>query len=81
MMTLEQIIVSESNAPKGGQFGLDACRQSILSQLEIAEKYGDNKTLKTMLDEFVNRANNERFFNKTMVLACWQLIQEQGGAK
>lgn len=76
--TLEQILEMEKKRrSEKGMFGIAACKESILSDLEIAKKYNMNKTLFTLLEDYMKRANEDIFFNKTMVLACWELINEQ----
>lgn len=72
-MTLEQIIEREkANRVEGGAFGIDACKESILWDVEHL-----HNNLYKLLGEYVERANNDVFFNKTMILACWELINEQ----
>lgn len=76
--TLEQIIEKERKCRcENGMFGITACKEAIQFELEISKKYNTNKTLFTLLEEYVKRANEDIFFNKTMVLACWELINEQ----
>lgn len=71
-MTLEQIIAREKERRvEGGQFGIDACKESI----KWYEEHG--QSLYAQLEGYVKRANEDFFFNKTMVLACWELINEQ----
>ncbi len=71
--TLEQIIAEEKEHRfEGGQFGINACKESIKGRLSW-----DNKSLFEMLEEYVKRANEDAFFNRAMVLACWELINEQ----
>ena len=70
--TLEEIIRAEqSHRHEGGQFGIDACKKSIRFSVEYL---GEN--LADLLNEYVERANADAFFNKAMVLACWELMQE-----
>lgn len=74
MMTLEQIIEREqSKRTEGGSFGITACKESIQFYLE------HGSTLEQLLDEYVKRANEDVFFNKAMVLACWEMIEEKNG--
>lgn len=78
MKTLEQIIKEEKNVRiEGGDFGINACKESIILELETAKKYNQPKTLYTLLEKFVKRANEDVFFNSRMVLACWELINER----
>lgn len=70
--TLEEIIRAEqSHRHEGGQFGINACKKSIRFSVEYL---GEN--LADLLNEYVERANADAFFNKAMVLACWELMQE-----
>lgn len=70
--TLEQIIAEEKkHRTEGGSFGISACKESILFFVEL----GDN--LYKQLGEYVDRANTDIFFNRAMVLACWELINEK----
>lgn len=72
-MTLEQIIEQEkARRVEDGMFGIEECKYQI-------EFFRDNcgKGLYQQLEEYVKRANADRFFNKRMVLACWELINEQ----
>ena len=73
MKTLEQILEKEkNNRSEFGSFGIRACKESIL----MSAKY-TNKTLYQLLGEYVERANNDVFFNRAMVLACWELINNR----
>lgn len=71
--TLEEIIRAEqTHRHESGQFGIDACKDSIRFSVE---HLGSN--LADLLNEYVERANTDAFFNKAMVLACWELMQEE----
>ena len=71
--TLEEIIKAEqTHRHESGQFGIDACKNSIRFSVE---HLGSNLT--DLLNEYVERANTDAFFNKAMVLACWELMQEE----
>ena len=73
--TLQEILDKEKeHRHEDGTFGINACKEAIESALHIDHKYGGNKTLYTLLEEYVQRANEEIFFNNAMVLACWELI-------
>jgi len=73
-MTLEEIICKErKNRHEGGIFGVKACKESVLND----EKIHNNITLDELLNCYVKRANDDIFFNKTMVLACYELISER----
>lgn len=72
-MTLEEIITKEQqNRHEAGQFGIDACKESIQRAKDI---YG--LSYYEQLEDMVKRANTDVFFNKQMVLACWELINER----
>lgn len=72
-LTLAQIIESEKeNRYEGGSFGIDACKDSIRFSIEHL-----HENLYSLLEEYVERANSDPFFNKAMVLACWEMINEQ----
>lgn len=80
-MTLEEILKDKSNHYEKGIFGLKACKDSILKDIERHKEwnitYQTDKyptSLYVLLEEFVNRANTDELFNKSMVVACWQLI-------
>lgn len=85
MKTLEQIIEQErAHAKKNGDYGLDACKESILSTIKtnnmLNERSGKQTyttSLYVLLENYVDRANADPFFNRTMVLACWELINKQ----
>lgn len=73
-MTLEQIIKKEeANREEKGQFGIKACKEYI-EQFEVALFH---KNLYELLGEYVKRANEDIYFNKAMVLACWEMINER----
>lgn len=70
MKTLEQIIrEEEQHRVEEGSFGIKACKESI----EFSKEYL-GKSYYEQLEGFVERANNDVFFNHAMVLACWELI-------
>lgn len=71
--TLEQILKKEKqNRCEKGMFGIAACKEAIKFEVEYF-----HKSLYQLLETYVERANNDICFNKTMVLACWELINEQ----
>ena len=77
MKTLEEILKeTKEHRHEDGQFGIKACKESIKNDLEISKKYNEGKTLFTLLENFYNRAVNDIFFNDLMVLACWEMINE-----
>lgn len=72
-VTLETIIkIEKDNRCEGGSFGINACKECIEMEVGL---FGKN--LYQLLGEYVERANNDMFFNRRMVLACWELINEQ----
>lgn len=83
MKTLEQIIAEErEHRHENGIFGIKACKESILSAIEtnkiLNKKYDANNptSLYCFLEQYVKRAQTDTFFNRAMVLACWELINE-----
>lgn len=74
MKTLEEILEHEKqHRTASGMYGVDACKESIIWRVK-----NYNKSLYELLEEYVNNANESIFFNKAMVLACWELINEKG---
>ena len=72
-MTLQQIIVREQERrTESGAFGIAACKEFI-RDFEVELR---GKSLYAVLGEYVEQANADPFFNKRMVLACWELINE-----
>lgn len=72
-MTLQQIIESEQkHRHEGGMFGITACKECV-----EFERDHFKKSLFTLLEEYVKRANEDVFFNRAMVLACWEIINNQ----
>jgi hypothetical protein len=84
METLEQILEKEKeNRHEDGMFGIKACKESIKFEVnyrtkrEIAHRELNGYTiLFDLLGEYLERAQNDRFFNRAMILACWELINE-----
>lgn len=84
-MTLEQILEREKKSRhEGGDFGIAACKESILDHIEtnraMNNRAGANiytTSLYVLLEGYVKRANEDVFFNRAMVLACWELINER----
>ena len=73
-MTLEKIIkIEKARRIEDGDFGINACKEAVLFQKET-----EHKSLYLILEEYMKRAKEDIFFNKTMVLACWELINEEG---
>ena len=72
-LTLEQLIEREKTQRcEGGAFGIAECKDSIRWTLAHT-----TRTLYSLLEDYVQRANEDPFVNKAMVLACWELINEQ----
>ena len=70
-MTLQQIIENEQkHRHEDGAFGIAACKSSIKFYQEIGQ------SLYLQLEKYVKRANEDPLFNKAMVLACWEMINE-----
>jgi hypothetical protein len=71
--TLEQILEKEkTRRQEEGMFGIKACKESIIFE----EKYF-GKSYYQQLEEMVEKANTDIFFNTAMVLACWELINQK----
>ena len=75
-MTLEQILTKEkAKRQEDGAFGINACKTSIKNQVFYEKVYRDiDVSLYVLLERYVSRANEDKFFNNAMVLACWELI-------
>lgn len=72
MLTLEQIIAKEKQCrTEGGKFGVDACKESIKFDVEFT-----GKNLRELLDEYVDRAFRDAAFNRGMILACLEMIND-----
>ena len=73
MKTLEMIIEEQkAKRYEGGSFGIAACKESINFTKDFCKK-----SYYQQLEEYVERANTDMFFNKMMVLACWELINNK----
>lgn len=71
--TLEQIITEEkAHRHEDGMFGIAACKETIIFYRDEL-----HESLFTQLEKYLKRANEDPFFNKAMVLAVWELINEQ----
>lgn len=71
--TLEEIINDERKLRhENGDYGINACKKSIKWDVEHL-----HKNLYQLLGEFVERANHDIFFNRAMILACWELINNK----
>lgn len=83
--TLEEILEEEkAKRHEGGDFGISACKEHIKFEVgyrtkrEIANRYLNGYTiLFDLLGEYLERAQNDCFFNRAMILACWELINEK----
>lgn len=72
--TLEQILEYEKeHRCEYGPFGIRECKKHIKKQLELDKRFGTEKSLFAYLEKYVGRADDP-FFNKAMILACWELI-------
>ena len=72
-MTLEEIIEREKKSrTEGGAFGIAECKIHISWWANYTKK-----SLYEILEAYVKSANEDPFFNKHMVLACWELINEK----
>lgn len=72
MKTLKEIIENEKkNRMENGSFGIKECKESIRFEMKYT-----HKSLFELLEKYVKRANEDMFFNKQMVLACWEMINE-----
>lgn len=84
-MTLEQIIEREKNNRNvNALYGVDACKETILAEIKRHQEWNKqnksnrfNTSLYVLLEKYVKLANEDIFFNKTMVLACWELINSE----
>ena len=75
--TLEQIINQErENRSENGDFGIKACKEAVKDDIAFSDKYNRGETLFTLLEKYYKRTDDP-FFNDAMVLACWELINEQ----
>ncbi len=73
--SLQEILNEEKKKRhEDGPFGIAECKHSI----EFRMKYG-KEDLFDLLRQYYYRANNEIFFNKAMLLACWEMINDLGG--
>lgn len=71
--TLEEIIKREQKMRhEDGIFGINECKKAIKFDQEVL-----HKSLFQQLEDFYKRANEDIFFNRAMILACWELINEQ----
>lgn len=70
MKTLEEILDYEKkHRHEEGDFGIKACKEAIKM-----DRIYDDKSYYQLLEKYVKRANQDIFFNRAMVLACWELI-------
>lgn len=57
---------------RSGQFGIDACRESIEWSMDF-----EKKSAKELYPTFISRAICDVFFNVNMIIACEELIKEE----
>ena len=82
MKTLEQILAKEKERrSENGMFGIKACKDHIKWEVgfrtkrEIKNRELNGYTiLFDLLGEYLERTQNDVFFNDAMILACWELI-------
>lgn len=68
--TLEQILaIQVKRRTESGAFGITECKREIKREAQYLRK-----SLYQLLETYVEQANKDVFFNKAMVLACWELI-------
>lgn len=79
MKTLEEILEKEkAHRQEDGIFGIKACKESILNTIKLDKELLNKETsLEELLNSYVERANASIFFNRAMVLACWELINKK----
>ena len=58
---------------ENGAFGIKECKKAIK---EVSVRYF-HKSYYELLEEYVERANNDVMFNTQMILACWELINNK----
>ena len=74
-MKIEEIIKREKSIRNEfGDFGISECKIEILRQLRFKQENDKNYDLFDLLRTFGKRAEDDIFFNRAMVLACWKLI-------
>lgn len=72
-MSLREMLRKEQeNRVEGGMFGIAECKQSIEFRRKIS-----GKTLEELLDEYYERACTDIYFNRAMLLACYEMICEE----
>lgn len=84
MRTLEQILEYEkAHRHEDGEFGIKACKDAIKREVgyrtkkEIVNRQLNGYTiLFDLLGEYLERAQNDIFFNRAMILACYELIND-----
>lgn len=87
MKTLEEILEYQKKVRhEGGDFGIAACKEHIKYEVgyrtkkRIANEQLNGYTiLFELLSEYLERAQNDVFFNQAMILACWELINKKEG--
>lgn len=84
MKTLEQILKETAKAKNDGEYGINACKESIKGDIAFKKQYmqsykgmSETEILYILLFVYVGKVNESPFFNSNMVQACWQLINER----
>ena len=74
-MKIEEIIKREKEIRNEfGDFGISECKIAILRELRFKQENDESFDLFDLLRTFARRAEDDIFFNRAMVLACWELI-------
>lgn len=63
----------QADRVEGGMFGITECKKAIQFNLDIDKK----ESLGHLLQGYVERVQKDVFFNKQMVLACWEMMDQQ----
>lgn len=82
MKTLEQILEYQKKVRcEEGDFGIKACKEHIKYEVGYrtkkriaSEELNGYTILFELMSEYLERAQNDVFFNNAMILACWELI-------
>ena len=71
--TLESIINEEyKRRIEKEEFDISEYKKVVLDEVEF-----DNKSLYQLLEEYVKLSNEDPFFDRARVLACWELINKR----
>lgn len=72
-MTLEKMIEKEKACRReDGRYGIAACKAAIKF-----EHQREKCSYFTLLERYYNRRVTDVFFNRRMVLACWELLNDE----